>query len=80
MPKNAIYVGRPTKWGNPWKERVDGDLDYVLMKYRAWLNAKLMKDSGFLDPLRGKDLVCWCPLDQPCHADILIEFLKGEPK
>ena len=22
--------------------------------------------------LRGKDLACWCPLDQPCHADILL--------
>jgi hypothetical protein len=24
--------------------------------------------------LRGKDLVCWCPLDQPCHADVLLEL------
>lgn len=23
--------------------------------------------------LRGRDLVCWCPLDQPCHADVLLE-------
>ena len=27
-----------------------------------------------LESLRGKDLACWCPLDQPCHADVLIEF------
>jgi hypothetical protein len=25
-------------------------------------------------PLRGKDLACWCPLDQPCHADVLLEL------
>ena len=24
--------------------------------------------------LRGKDLMCWCPLDQPCHADVLLEL------
>lgn len=24
--------------------------------------------------LRGKDLACWCPLDQPCHADVLLEI------
>lgn len=28
----------------------------------------------FLGPLRGKDLACWCPLDQPCHADVLLEL------
>ena len=28
-----------------------------------------------LEVLRGKDLVCWCPLDQPCHADVLLELL-----
>jgi hypothetical protein len=26
--------------------------------------------------LRGKNLACWCPLDRPCHADILLEFLR----
>jgi len=24
--------------------------------------------------LRGRDLVCWCPPDQPCHADVLLEL------
>lgn len=28
--------------------------------------------------LRGKDLACWCPLDQPCHADVLLELANGE--
>ena len=27
--------------------------------------------------LRGRDLACWCPLDQPCHADILLELANG---
>jgi hypothetical protein len=25
-----------------------------------------------ISQLKGKDLMCWCPLDQPCHADILL--------
>lgn len=29
--------------------------------------------------LRGKNLMCWCPLDQPCHADVLLEFANGAP-
>jgi hypothetical protein len=27
--------------------------------------------------LRGRDLACWCPLDQPCHADVLLEIANG---
>lgn len=27
--------------------------------------------------LRGKNLACWCPLDQPCHADVLLELANG---
>lgn len=27
--------------------------------------------------LRGHDLACWCPLDQPCHADVLLEIANG---
>jgi hypothetical protein len=30
-----------------------------------------------LAALRGRDLACWCPLDQPCHADVLLELANG---
>jgi hypothetical protein len=33
--------------------------------------------STWLAPLRGKDLACWCPLDKPCHADVLLALLRG---
>ena len=71
MPPNAIYVGRPTKWGNPYKIGVDGNREEVIAKYREWLKKKLEED-----PLKGKDLACWCPLNKPCHADVILEFLK----
>ena len=74
---NAVYVGRPTKWGNPYKVSEVGLRD-ALGLYGAWLITKLLEDPKFLEPLRGKDLVCWCPLDQPCHADIIIEFLNNK--
>jgi len=32
-----------------------------------------------LAELRGKNLACWCPLDQPCHADVLLELANKEP-
>ncbi|MCA2275479.1 DUF4326 domain-containing protein [Mycobacterium intracellulare] len=35
--------------------------------------------AEWLKPLRGRDLACWCPLDQPCHADVLLEIANQEP-
>lgn len=78
MPPNTVYVGRPTKWGNPWKVGVDGDLHEVLQMYKNWLGARLSFDPHFLDPLIGKDLACFCPLSQPCHADIILAKLEGK--
>ncbi len=71
-PASAVYVGRPTKWGNPCRIGIDGNRDTVIAKYSLWLDK--MVDAGMLDlsELRGKDLVCWCA-PRPCHADILLE-------
>lgn len=33
--------------------------------------------SAWLAPLAGRDLACWCPLDEPCHADVLLELANG---
>jgi len=32
---------------------------------------------GFYGALAGRDLACWCPLDQPCHADVLLEIANA---
>lgn len=32
---------------------------------------------SWMSELRGKDLACWCPLDQPCHADVLLELANS---
>lgn len=46
--------------------------------YRAWRWVMQRNDpakhADFIAPLRGKNLACWCPLDQPCHADVLLEL------
>lgn len=36
-------------------------------------------DQEYLMVLRGHDLACWCPLDQPCHADVLLELANPPP-
>lgn len=79
MPPNTVYVGRPTVWGNPFKLGPDGNIDTVLFRYKCWLEGELKDRPHLLDPLIGKDLACWCPLDKPCHADILLKFLSEKP-
>lgn len=92
MPPNTVYVGRPSRWGNPW--RVDDDLgrglkwdpETVVALYRHDMNYFAEGErrgygfAGFshrLAELRGKSLACWCPLDQPCHADVLLELANA---
>ena len=116
MPEGAVYVGRPSPWGNPWpidhaampwvavllglRGDAEGRRAAAVALHRAWITDTLPLgvsgggiETGFasnaatmylrdfelptkpdLAPLRGKDLACWCPLDQPCHADVLLEL------
>jgi len=78
---NAVYVGRPSKWGNPFKLG-KYTVEECLNLYEEWLKGQIKRDPAFLEPLQGKDLVCWCSLNNPCHADILLkmanEKLKGD--
>ena len=81
-PTDAIYVGRPTKWGNPFRIGRDGDRDEVLRLHRRLVMAR--SDPTMLKfrdevkrELQRKDLVCWCaPL--ACHADVLLEIANAE--
>lgn len=76
IPSDAIYVGRPSKWGNPFRIRVHtlSQHEEAVNYYRGYLQNLI--DTGYIlsfDELRGHDLVCWCaPL--PCHADVLLEL------
>lgn len=72
MPKNAVYVGRPSKWGNPFHIGVVGGVEQSIEMYREYM-AKVGHEY-IQNQLRGKDLVCWCPPDQPCHADVLLKI------
>lgn len=140
MPAGAIYVGRPSRWGNPWPVGYEGDVQpwlalalgqrgdeagrraAAVIAFRWWMAddgspfpvagvtpgpgdleyadgttrhitdlpaamGMLMLGRGpivvpprpDLAPLRGHDLACYCPLDQPCHADVLLELANAEP-
>lgn len=71
-------VTRPTKWGNPHSleqgraEAVSRFRDDLLAGRLTITIADVQRE------LRGRDLACWCPLDGPCHADVLIEVANVE--
>ena len=77
-PDNAVYIGRGSKWGNPYVIGKDGDRAEVIEKYRVWAYQKWVEDQGYgidwLEPLKGKDLVCFCA-PQACHGDVLLEMI-----
>lgn len=66
---NDLYIGRPSKWGNPFVIGRDGDRDEVVRKYAEWvIEQPLLMES--LRELQDKNLVCWCaPL--ACHGHVL---------
>jgi hypothetical protein len=84
----AMSVARPTRWGNPWYVGMwrGYKAEDAVKHFRRWL----MRDPGvrsaenvFGKPpsfedikteLRGKNLSCWCSLDKPCHADVLLKL------
>ena len=72
MPKDTVYVGRPSRWGNPFRcFDADGHEKAVRDFRRALESWRLKLD---LKPLRGKNLACWCAPGELCHADVLLEL------
>jgi hypothetical protein len=69
-----VYVGRPSKWGNPFEIGKDGTRDEVIQKYENWIRTQ-PELMAALPELKGKVLGCWCK-PQKCHGDVLIKLLE----
>ena len=80
MPPNTIYVGRPSHWGNMFtcggnkKQAVQLFEKYILDEKFADHYGDEETLEEYLAPLRGHNLACWCKLDEPCHADVLLRL------
>lgn len=77
-PEGAVYVGRPSQWGNTFSIEECGTAAKAVMMEEHDLNKFMCfhpeEFEKWIAPLRGKDLMCWCSLAEPCHADVLLEF------
>lgn len=97
----VVYIGRPTRFGNPFRLTPDGWILYfepikliggfwcnwsvcggftteeIVSLYEKWITRKLpsyLPKVPDYSILRGKNLSCFCSLDKPCHADVLIRL------
>jgi hypothetical protein len=79
-----IYIGRPSKWGNPYTHIKDKNTkaEYIVStrkesieKYKEYiLNTPELLNS--LYELKDKVLGCWCKPNKKCHGDILVELIE----
>jgi hypothetical protein len=80
VPKDAVYIGRPSIWGNPF--HIDNNdptktRELAVEAHKKWLFNGPNPVLNKIPQLKGKDLVCYCaPL--ACHGDILLEIANKE--
>lgn len=77
-----VYIGRPSKWGNPFThisdrktraEFIVGSREEAILCYEEYLfSSGLIED---IEELRGKVLACWCK-PKSCHGDVLVRLLN----
>lgn len=91
LPENTVIVTRPGPWGNPFTVTTHFKPGHEI-SHTGYFAVPTVEDAidcfriritecpQFFPPLeelRGKNLACWCPLDQPCHADVLLELANA---
>lgn len=92
-PANTVYVGRGSAWGNPyfldngqvklhtakgiWIEGA-GDINIVVAMFKQRIERRISEGDVDISQLRGKNLSCWCGVNDPCHADVLLELANKD--
>ena len=76
-PEGVLVVSRPSRWGNPhpFRTPTPEERARVVDLFRGDLEAGRLRftEDDVRRELAGRDLACWCPVDGPCHADVLLE-------
>ena len=83
MPPHSKYVGRPTKYGNPFPLPLvpvpdDHKIATVIYKGKLRRGQLPFTMADARRELRGWNLVCWCPLTRACHVDVLLKVANSE--
>jgi hypothetical protein len=70
--KFDVFIGRPSKWGNPFVIGVDGNREQVIELYRQYAAVSSVIQNSLWE-IKGKRLGCYCK-PKACHGDILAEM------
>lgn len=76
IPANTVKVDRSTRFGNSFIMATEAHRAEAIATYRVNAEWQMQEGPAFFAPLRGKNLACWCSLDKPCHADVLLEIVN----
>lgn len=80
MPRNTVYVGRPTMFGNPYPANRSRSHSEAVACYRSHLRNNPDIVELAQKKLRGKNLACWCKPSDACHADILLDIANQDSR
>jgi hypothetical protein len=75
-PREAIYVGRGTPYGNPFVIGKDGDREEVCNKFEEMILNNFELQNLVKKNLKGKDLICFC-YPKRCHAETLLKIANS---
>lgn len=86
MPEGTVKVDRSTRWGNPFTPDEYGSIEAAVARHAQWMRGEVEAPDGRKPPdpaeirrhLGGRNLGCWCALDGPCHADLLIRIANPD--
>jgi len=89
MPPNTLKVDRSTRWGNPFRVRPGYPAAHAVADYLGWITGAAVSGCAasavppslaeIRDNLGGRNLACWCPLGQACHAEVLLRLANPAP-
>lgn len=74
---NTVYIGRPSKWGNPFEIGKHGTREEVIAQYEKYVATTPGMVEMIKRELRGKSLICWCK-PHACHGDVLLRIANEE--
>jgi hypothetical protein len=77
IPTGAVYIGRPSKWGNPFPVTKQLPRESAVSLFRDLVEANESFKQEIREELKGKDLVCFCS-PKCCHGDVLLEIANKE--
>jgi Domain of unknown function (DUF4326) len=78
-PPGAVVVSRPSRWANPYPAEVYGQDEAVRLYYEHVLTEPGLLATASVE-LADRDLACWCPPGEPCHADLLLYVASTVPR